>query len=259
MTGKNKLFPGTLAVTDPELIEVFDNFAFGETVARSGLDTRRRLVVQLGALIAAQSLGQYRSALGAALADGLTPVEIKEIVYQSVPYVGMAKAVDFLHETNDVLTEHGVELPLPGQSTTTPETRAADGVAVQKQIVGSAGVDRLYASAPDDEQHIQRYLSANCFGDYYTRSGLDLRTRELLTLSILVALGGADGQVRGHVMGNLNVGNDRSVILDVLTVLLPYVGYPRTLNALRMLDDAAPADADATAQPSSSAAKSEQA
>ena len=79
--------------------------------------------------------------LGAALTVGVTPVEIKEIVYQAVPYVGMAKVFDFIHATNEVLTERGVALPLPGQSTTTPETRAEKGLAVQKQIVGSERVD----------------------------------------------------------------------------------------------------------------------
>ena len=102
-------------------------------------------------------------------------------------------------------------------STTTAENRAEKGLAVQKQIVGDDGVDRLYATAPDDEQHIQRYLSANCFGDHYTRTGIDLPTRELLTFVLLVAHGGCDPQVKGHVSGNLNVGNDRSRLIEVVT------------------------------------------
>ncbi|ABW12748.1 4-carboxymuconolactone decarboxylase [Parafrankia sp. EAN1pec] len=68
--------------------------------------------------------------LGAALTAGVSPVEAKEIVYQAVPYVGLAKVFDFLHATNDVLTERGVSLPPPGQSTTTTDTRAARGLAV---------------------------------------------------------------------------------------------------------------------------------
>src|SRR4051812_5766923 len=139
-------------------------------------------MVQLAALIASQAVAEYRVMLGAALQVGVTPVEAKEIVYQAVPYVGMATVFDFLHATNDVLVERGVDLPLSGQSTTTPETRAEKGLAVQKQIVGADTVDALYADAPDDEQHIQRYLSANCFGDHLTRAGLDLPTRELLTV-----------------------------------------------------------------------------
>src|SRR5919199_158903 len=162
----DELFPGhvsTLAVTDPQLIEPFGNFPLDPVLRDSTLDVRTRLMVQLAAMIAAQALREYRVMLGAALTVGVTPVEIKEIVYQAVPYVGMAKVFDFIHATNEVLTERGVILPLPGQPTTTPETRAEQGLAVQKQIVGNEVVERLYASAPDDERHIQRYLSAHCF------------------------------------------------------------------------------------------------
>jgi len=126
-----------------------------------------------------------------------------------MPYVGMGKVFDFMHTTNDVLSERGVALPLPGQSTTTPETREEKGLAVQKQIVGDDVVEKLYASAPPDQQHIQRLLSANCFGDHLTRSGIDVPTRELLTFTMLVSLGGCDPQVRGHVAANLHVGNSR--------------------------------------------------
>lgn len=105
-------------------------------------------MVQLAALIACQAVSEYRVMLGAALTIGVTAVQVKEIVYQAVPYVGMAKVFDFLHATNDVLTERGVQLPLPGQSTTTPESRYDLGLAVQKQIVGADRVEALYASAP---------------------------------------------------------------------------------------------------------------
>jgi 4-carboxymuconolactone decarboxylase len=236
----DELFPGhvsTLTVTDPELIETFDNFAFDEVLRHGNLDARTRLMVQLASMIACQALREYRAMLGAALTVGVTPVEVKEIVYQAVPYVGMAKVFDFIHATNEVLTERGVELPLPGQSTTTPENRMEKGLAVQKQIIGSAVVEKLYASAPEDQMHIQRYLSAHCFGDHYTRRGIDVPARELLTFSMLVSLGGCDAQVKGHVAANLNVGNGRARLIDVLTQLLPFIGYPRTLNALRAVDE----------------------
>ncbi len=241
------LFPdhtSTLAVTDPELVGYFDNFAFDEVLAHGDLDTRTRLMVQLAALIACQALGGYRVMLGAALTAGVTPVQVKEIVYQAVPYAGMGKVFDFLHATNDILTERGVCLPLPGQSTTTPDTRAEKGLAVQKQIVGADRVDAMYAAAPADEMHIQRYLSANCFGDHYTRTGLDIPTRELLTFAMLIAMGGCEPQAKGHVAANLNVGNDRTMLLAVVTQLLPFIGYPRTLNAIRAIDEVAPAPAD---------------
>jgi 4-carboxymuconolactone decarboxylase len=73
-------------------------------------------MVQLAAIIASQAVREYRAMLPAALNVGVTPVEAKEIVYQAVPYVGLAKVYDFIHLTNEVLTERGVTLPLPPQS-----------------------------------------------------------------------------------------------------------------------------------------------
>ena len=233
----------TLARSDPELIEYFDNFAFGEVHADAArldetLDLHIRPMVQLAAILAAGGLAEFRVVAAAAVANGgVSPVELKEIVYQSVAYVGMARAFDYLHAVNDVLTEAGVELPLPGQSASTPQTRLEHGKAVQGRIVGGDAVTARLTETPADEAHFQCYLAANCFGDTVGRGGIDLEVRELLTFSMLVALGGADAQVRGHVSGNLRVGNTRARMLAVLTVLVPFIGYPRTLNGLAALND----------------------
>ncbi len=237
-----ELFPNhksTLKVTDPELIEVFDNFAFDEVVSYGNLDTKTRLMVILASLIAGQTLSEYKVMLGAALNIGVTPIEVKEIVYQSVPYVGMAKTFDFIHATNEILESRGIELPLKGQSTTSPETRFEKGLEVQKEIFGDI-IDKMYEAAPENQIHIQKYLSANCFGDYYTRKGLDVKTRELLTFSMILSLGGCEPQLKGHIQGNLNVGNDKETLLSTVTQLLPYIGYPRTLNAIACLNEVIP-------------------
>ena len=136
-----------------------------------------------------QTVSEYKVLLGGALTVGVTPVEVKEIVCQAVPYVGIARAFDFLHATNEILRDRGVALPLGGQSTTDPDTRHRDGLALQRSIFGDR-IDQNYASAPEDQRHIQEYLSANCFGDYYTRTGLDVPARELLTFAMLLSLGG---------------------------------------------------------------------
>jgi 4-carboxymuconolactone decarboxylase len=237
-----ELFPNhksTLKVTDPELIEVFDNFAFDEVLAYGNLDTRTRLMVILASLIAQQTLSEYKVMLGGALNVGVTPIEVKEIVYQSIPYVGIAKAFDFIHATNEILESRGVKLPLEGQATTTPETRFEKGLALSKSVFGKT-IDDMYEQSPENQIHIQKYLSANCFGDFYTRTGLDIKMRELLTFSMLLSLGGCEPQVKGHIQGNVNVGNDEKILLSVVTQLLPYIGYPRTLNAMRCLNEVLP-------------------
>jgi 4-carboxymuconolactone decarboxylase len=126
-----ELFPNhrsTLQITDPEMIEVFDNFAFDEVLGYGNLDTRMRVMLILASTIACQALSEYKVMFGAALNVGVTPVEIKEVLYQSIPYVGIAKAFDFIHATNEVLQRRGIEVPLEGQSTTSPETRHQMGL-----------------------------------------------------------------------------------------------------------------------------------
>ena len=149
------------------------------------------------------------------------------------------RTFDFIGIANDVLRRRGVALPLEGQSTVSSDDRFEKGLAVQRSIFGER-IDRMHEEAPENQVHIQRYLSADCFGDYYTRGGLDVKTRELLTFSMLVSLGGCESQVKGHIQGNANVGNGKATLLAVVTQLLPYIGYPRTLNAIACLNEVIP-------------------
>jgi 4-carboxymuconolactone decarboxylase len=225
--------------TDPELIEVFDNFAFDEVISHGNIDTKTRVMVILASTLASQALSEYKMFVNGALNVGITPVEIKEVLYQSVPYVGIAKVIDFIYTTNEIFTESGIELPVEGQSTTTPETRYEKGLALQKAIFGEM-IDKMYESSPKNQLHIQKFLSDNCFGDYLTRTGLDIKTRELLTYSMLISMGGTESQVKGHIQGNINVGNNKETLIGITTQLLPYIGYPRTLNAIKCLNEVIP-------------------
>jgi 4-carboxymuconolactone decarboxylase len=198
--------------------------------------------VLLAAQIGCQAHTEYRVMLGAALDNGVSPVEAKEVVYHAIAYMGVGRVYDFLTITNETLTDRDVELPLPGQSTTTPETRFDKGWKAQEAVVGDR-LTQMHATASPDTKHIQNWLTANCFGDHYTRTGLEFATRELLTFVIIVAQGGCDSQARGHVAGNVRVGNSRDVLLDALSQLVPYIGYPRTLNGLAAINEVAPASA----------------
>ena len=232
---------GTLAQTDPELSTAFDEFAFGEAMEYGDLDTKTRILTTMASAVALNAAGQYRRMLHAAWANGVTPVEIKELLYHVVPYVGMARTVDFIEAANEFLVEQGVSLPLEEQAVVSADDRFEKGLALQKSIFGE-GVGRMAETMPEDQRHVARYLSANCFGDYQTRKGLDVRQRELLTFAVLLSLGGCESQLKAHIRGNANVGNGRATLLAVVTQLLPYVGYPRTLNAIACLNEVLEAD-----------------
>lgn len=228
-----------LKTTDPELYAILGNFAFDEVWQHGNLNKKTRVIMILASALGSQALTTYKEILKTALEIGLSPVQIKEILYQSVPYLGISKTQDFINATNEVFTGKGIPLPVESQSTTLPDTRLKKGLEVQKAIFGET-IDQMYETSPEEQLHIQKYLSENCFGDYYTRSGLDIQTRELITFSILLSMGGCEPQLKGHIQGNLNIGNNKNILLEIVTQLLPYIGYPHALNAIRCINEINP-------------------
>lgn len=231
-------FCSTLQATDPEFTERFDHFAFEQVVKSSDLDDKTRCQAILATLLGCQAVEAFRAIMVSALDCGVTPVEIKEIVYQAVAYCGFGRIFPFLRATNEVLQAKGVALPLPAQGTTTLNNRRERGTQAQIDIFGEQMRD-FWKTGPEESRHINLWLAANCFGDYYTRTGLDLRVREMITFCFLAAQGGCEPQLVAHAKGNFRVGNDKAYLIKIISQCLPYIGYPRSLNALRCVNEAA--------------------
>lgn len=220
--------------TDPEFAALAEAFARHEAAEdpTCTLDPVTRSLAVLATLVGCQGVELFKLVLPEALDAGLTPVMAKELVYQGVDYLGLGRVLPFVDAVNEVLTARGVELPLPPQSTTTPETRLEKGVDAQVTIFGD-GMREAWRQGT-----VNRWLGANCFGDYYTRTGLDLRRRELITFCFLAAQGGCEPQLTAHAKGNMNLGNDADLLTKVVLNCLPYIGYPRSLNALTCIRNA---------------------
>ncbi len=221
--------------TDPEFAERLEQFLFEEVVHEQGqqLDDTTRYMAILASLMGCQGLEAFRFILCRALDDGFSSIMAKEILYQGVDYLGIGRILPFLNAANEILIQRGISLPLPGQATTTMENRLEAGVKIQVQIFGEAMNDAW------KKGHINRWLAANCFGDYYTRTGLTLAQREMITFCFLAAQGGCEPQLTAHAKGNMNLGNDEAFLKRVVSQCLPYVGYPRSLNALACVEKAA--------------------
>lgn len=240
------MFPGAdfaFVQTDPEFVTLFANFAFDEVVnmpdiGGKAVDGRTRHMAILATLLGCQGIDEFRLMLPAALNLGVTPVEVKEIVYQAVAYLGIGRVLPFLRAVNEIFTERGIALPLPPQATVAPETRRTAGNQAQVDIFGEHMRD-FWENGPAESRHINSWLAANCFGDYYTRTGLDYAERELITFCFLSAQGGCEPQLTSHAAANMRVGNDRLFLIKILSHCLPFIGYPRSLNALRCVNEAA--------------------
>lgn len=148
--------------TDPEFAERFRHFAFDEVVNEDGqqLPGETRYLAILATLIGCGGVDAYEEILPRAMENGVTPVMVKECVYQAVDYLGYGRMLPFLNATNDVFSRSGIALPLPGQATTTMENRLEKGVAAQAAIFG----DRMKEAWK--QSHINRWLADNCIWIY---------------------------------------------------------------------------------------------
>lgn len=248
-----KMFPGYVSKfleTDPEFIERFDNFAFDEVINMplqegwTRIDGRTRHMAILAVLLGCQGIDEFKAMLPAALEFGVTPVEVKEIVYQATAYLGIGRVFPFLKAVNEIFEDKGISLPLEPQSTTDAnipddgeniKNRRVAGTKAQVDIFGE-GMAEFYKSGDEDSRHINYWLADNCFGDWYTRTGLSLKERELVTFCFIYAQGGCEPQLEGHTRANLRMGNDKGTLIQVISHCLPFIGYPRTLNALAVIN-----------------------
>lgn len=220
---------------DPEFAERFAYFAFDEVPNTEGvqLPERTRFMAILSVLLGSSSVDAYKAILPAALKAGVTPVEVKEIVYQAVAYLGMGRVYPFFKATNKVFEKEDIKLPLEPQATTTLEDRREKGTQAQVDIFGD-GMKDFWEKGP-----VNYWLADNCFGDYYTRKGLTLAEREMITFCFIYAQGGCENQLRGHTNGNIRMGNDREFLTKVVENCIPFMGYPRSLNAIAIINEVA--------------------
>ena len=226
-----------LEKTDPEFAERIENFAFDEVAEHGTLPEDIRYMAILATLIGCQGLELFARMVPAAMNCGVTPVQIKEIVYQATAYLGLGRTYQFVSAANAVFEEKGIRLPLAGQAQTAEEDRLTKGNQVQIDVFGE-GMKENWKKAPAETGHINYWLADNCFGDYYTRTGLDEKQREMVTFCYISAQGGCEPQLIAHARGNMNIGNSREFLTEVISQCVPYIGYPRSLNALAALNKA---------------------
>lgn len=224
---------------EPELSAISQKLIYNDINKQIKLNTAKQELLTLVVLTANNTPEDIPTHVEGALQAGATPEQVHESIFHCTPYVGLPKVKAALERVDQVMEMLKIK-PCAPAGTTTDETRHDAGLALQRAIFGAENIDKMNAGAPADQKHITEYLSANCFGDYYTRKVLDVKERELITFTAIVTLGGCEPQAKAHAAANISVGNTRQDLLDALTIALPYIGYPRTLNGLSCVNAAAP-------------------
>ncbi|WP_420472704.1 carboxymuconolactone decarboxylase family protein [Noviherbaspirillum sp. ST9] len=107
-----------------------------------------------------------------------------------------------------------------------------DGLRMRKQVMGEDFVEKAFANADEFTMPLQEFVTRNAWGTVWCREGLDLKTRSLITISMLTALGRAH-ELKGHLRGALNNGATPAEIREVLLHAAVYCGAPLAVDAFR--------------------------
>ena len=224
------------AANDPELAAVMKKYLYADIVKQAKITQTERKLIEIVVLTTNQNHKFISRVAGEALNLGVKPLEIREALYHVAPYIGFPKVFEALDVVNEVFTAHGIKLPLEIQGTTTDADRFEKGLAFQVGAYGER-INQMRDSTPDFQKHLQDNLSAFCFGDTYTRGTLDYKMREMLTMAVIGTLGTGEPQYKSHVAGTLAAGATKEEVIGIITVMNPYIGFPRTLNALRIANE----------------------
>ena len=222
---------------DHEYQAIIDRYVYGDVYQYGTLDLPTREMILLVVNTTNHTLKSLKEHVYAAIQSGLSPVSIKEAIYQCTSYIGIGKVEEALDVVNAVFKAQNITLPLESCQTVDETTRFEKGFEVQSAAFGKEHIQAGHDNAPQELKHIQNYLSEYCFGDFYTRKGLSLKERELITFVMLATLGCCENQLRAHTGANLKVGNTRETLLETITQCQPYIGFPRTLNAIAIINE----------------------
>jgi len=107
------------------------------------------------------------------------------------------------------------------------------GEAIRREVMGDTHVDRSLGNATDFDMPLQEATMEHAWGAAWTRDGLDRKTRSIVTVSMLIALG-AHGALKGHVRGALNNGVSQEEIREIIIHAATYCGYPAALAAMKV-------------------------
>ena len=229
--------PNIANSNDPELMGILQRLIFGETFYIGNLDDKTRELITIVVLATDQTLPQLETHTQAALNIEVSPIEIREAIYQLAPFIGYPKVLNAVSVINEVFDGRGIKLPLAEQGTVEEDQRFEEGREKQFPLYGNRMQEYMSDLPKEFAEAIPRILTESLFGDFYTRQGLDVQTRELLIFCALATLGGTERQMASHAVGNLKVGNNKETLYSAMVHIYPYVGYPRVSNAINIIKE----------------------
>jgi len=208
-----------------------------QTMKSEGLNAKQEKIVTIAAFTAKGDLEQLKMALNEGLDAGLTVNEIKEFLVQMYAYAGFPRSLNGISTFMGVLEERekrGIKDELGKEASPLPADMNKDkyGEEVRSKLSGTQGVPvgyQLFVPA------IDTFLKEHLFADIFARDNLDIRSREIATISALASMEGVNPQLQFHLNAGMNVGLTEAQLRSLISVVESRVGKKEADNANEIL------------------------
>ena len=229
-----KVNPGDGKTNDPEFMEILKKYIFGDIFSTGDLTIKEREMITVICLASIQCLPQLKAHLNGALNAGNTPLELREALYTCFNFLGFPRTLNALEVFNNIMKDRNISLPLENGKTIKDEERFNKGLEIQKPIFGDA-LDKMLENVPGDiGKKMAQFSTETYFGDTMTRKFLDNKTRELINVIILVALGNFQ-ILKPHLMSAIKLGNSKEKVAAAFLQCAPYLGIANAISAMLVL------------------------
>jgi 4-carboxymuconolactone decarboxylase len=208
-------------------------------IDNKSLTEKEKSIVIISSFTAKGDLSQLKTALHDGLNVGLSINEIKEVLVQLYAYTGFPRSLNALNTLMAVLKERkasGINdlegtaaAPLPKK-----KTKLQFGTEMQTKLIGQPVKGAVYEFAPTIDQFLKEHL----FGDIFGRNNLDWKTRELVTIAALAALGNVEAQLRSHFNVGMYNGLTESQLIQLVSIIHNKIGATEGNTAKEVLQNA---------------------
>jgi len=216
----------------PDMARFIIEFAYGDVYTRADLDPKTRQVATISALAAlGNARPQLKFHIGAALNAGLTPNEIVECMYVTTVFAGFPSGLNGISAAREVFQARGVSVkqsPTQGPGNVQRRERGLRAVGLTSKDAGERVIKSLADIAPDMADFIIDFS----YGDIISREVLSPKHKEVSMIAVCVAKGTMMPQMKVHIHAAMNVGCSRQEIVELMTHMAVYAGFPAALNGL---------------------------
>mgnify|MGYP000309555223 CR=1 FL=1 len=224
----------------PELGTFIIEYAFGDIYTREGLDLKSKEIAVVASLTAmGNAQPQLKVHINGALNTGSNINELKEVILQMSAYSGFPSCINAMNSLKDVLNEREKEgiKDIVGNFSNTPIANRLKTGELELSKLDSTQVEKLKIAYNEFSPELVQFVLEYGCADIYSRDNLDIKYRQIATISALTTLGTAESQLKFHINAGLNIGLTKTEIKEIMLLMTVYSGFPSAINGMNVLKE----------------------